>query len=366
MTGAPPDALDTPWSHHWTGAPSGFLNAATVGLPPTVVVEAVQRAVGLWAQGDACPIAYDGQVSVARAAYADLVGIDRARVATGSQTSVFVGQVATSLPAGSEVLLVQGDFTSMTFPFLVAQERGVTVRQVPLAHLAAEIGPRTSLVAFSLVQSADGALADAGAIRSAADEHEALTLVDVTQAAGWMPVAATDFDLTVCSAYKWLCQPRGTAYLTVSEQAQDWLSPVNAGWYAGERIWESVYGPDMRLASDARRFDVSPAWLCWVGAAAAATVFRDLPMAAVRDHAVGLAQRFCVGAELPEPHGAIVSVPDPQAVLAQALATDGVVAATRAGATRLAFHLWNTEEDVDRALRVLASLRAATAPSRSR
>ena len=45
------------------------------------------------------------------------------------------------------------------------------------------------------------------------------------------------------------------------------LRPAGAGWYAGQDVWASVYGPAMRLADDARRFDVSPAWLSWVGAA---------------------------------------------------------------------------------------------------
>ena len=33
-----------------------------------------------------------------------------------------------------------------------------------------------------------------------------------------------------------------------------------AGWYAGQHPWESIYGTPLRLAEDARRFDVSPAW----------------------------------------------------------------------------------------------------------
>src|SRR6476659_7434903 len=101
----------------------------------------------------------------------------------------------------------------MVFPFLVAAQqagRGITVRQVPLDQVAAAISERTTLVAFSLAQSACGRVCDGAAITAAAKAVGALPFCDLTQAAGWLPVGAADYDLTVCSAYKWMCQPRGT------------------------------------------------------------------------------------------------------------------------------------------------------------
>ena len=63
--------------------------------------------------------------------------------------------------------------------------------------------------------------------------------------------------------------PRGTAYFTISPTLIDDLTPHFAGWYAGDDRWSSIYGGPLRLASDARRFDVSPAWHAWVAAAPA-------------------------------------------------------------------------------------------------
>ncbi len=326
----------------------GYLNAATMGLPPVPVVEAMQDALGQWQTGRADAPQYDAYVTAARERYGHLVGVPTAWVATGSQTSVFAGTVAASLPDGSEVLLVEDDFTSMVFPFLVqAQRRDVTVRQVPREQLAEAITDRTTLVAFSLVQSADGSLCDGPAITGAARAHGALTFCDLTQAAGWLPVDAGDYDLTVCAAYKWLCHPRGTAYLTVRPEVAERLVPVNAGWYAGDSIWDSCYGPQMRLAADARQFDVSPAWLCWVGAVPALEVLTSAPAGAIRDHDVALADalRARMGVE---PQGRpVVTVADPHGELARRLGRRGVVAASRAGRVRLSFHLWNTAEDVE-------------------
>lgn len=329
----------------WAPVP-GYLNAATLGLPPRAVIEGMQEALSSWQAGEGCPVAYGEAADRARSHYADLVGVPASAVAIGSQTSVHVGTVATSLPDGAEVLCVTGEFTSMLFPFLAQQPR-ITVRQVPLTELAGAVRPSTDLIAFSLAQSSTGELADVSSITESAVRHSALTLCDVTQAAGWLPVRAADFDLTVCSAYKWLCEPRGTAYLTLREEVAERLTPNNAGWYAGASVWDSCYGPEMALAPDARRFDVSPAWLCWVGAAAAGEVFAGLDIAVVRDHDVALANalRDRLGEQTRD--RPVVALDDADGSRAARLQAAGVRCASRAGRVRLAFHLWNTEADVD-------------------
>jgi len=106
----------------------GYLNAATLGLPPVPVAEAIREAVTQWQLGRATATAYDEDVRAARAAYARFVSVPSAWVSVGSQTSVIAGLVASSLPDGAEVVCVEGDFTSMLFPFLVHADRGVTVR----------------------------------------------------------------------------------------------------------------------------------------------------------------------------------------------------------------------------------------------
>ncbi len=249
------------------------------------------------------------------------------------------------------VLAVEGDFTSVTFPFEAQADRGITVRYVPLDRLADEVRDDTDVVAYSLVQSRDGRVAS-DEVRAAAAAHGARTVCDVTQAAGWLPVDASSFDVTVCAAYKWLSAPRGTAFLTVRPETA--MRPVGAGWYAGSDVWASVYGPGMRLSDDARRFDVSPAWLCWVGAAPVLEAFADADRDAVHTHAVGLANRFRAGVGLAPSDSAIVRLPDDAGGSLRArLAEQGCRTAGRGGGVRLAFHLWNDESDVARALAAL-------------
>jgi len=332
----------------------GYCNAATLGLPSRAVRAALSGALDDWAAGRATAPGYDAVVARARTLFAHLVGVPAGRVAVGAQASAAVGAVAASLPDRARVVLPRGDFTSLVFPFLVhAERRGLQVRQVPLAALADEVAAGCDLVAYSRVQSADGALADDDAVREAAAGVGASTLCDLTQAAGWLPVRAGDHDVTVTSAYKWLGAPRGVCFTTVAPTWQERLLPVAAGWYAGEDVWASVYGPGMRLAGDARRFDVSPAWLPWAGAVPALELYEGLDVGAVRDHDAALADAVLDGLGLPPVGRAVVTVPDPDGAALARLGAAGVTAVARAGAVRLSFHLWNDEADVERVLGAL-------------
>ncbi|WP_431280311.1 aminotransferase class V-fold PLP-dependent enzyme [Leifsonia poae] len=328
-------------------APAGYLAACTQGLPLRETLAASRAELDAWEGGTVTPAFYGDAVERSRSAFARLVGVPANRVAIGSQVSVLVSIAAASAPDGAEVVCVDGDFTSMIYPFLAQAHRGITVVHAPLDRLAEAIGPRTWLVAFSLVQSATGQIADVDAVLAAADRTGARTLADLTQAAGWLPVDASRFDATICHAYKWLCAPRGSAFLTVGDRMLDELRPVQAGWFAGDDPWTSCYGPSIHLAQDARRFDVSPAWPVWPGTAAALEFFAGLDIASVRDHVVGLGDELCARLGIPRLGQAIVTWPDADCTDLTALTAAGIRASGRAGRTRVAFHLWNTPADLD-------------------
>ncbi len=333
----------------------GYLNAATLGLPSRETLTALREELDQWQAGLSMASRYDAAVERCRRAYASLVASPVQDVAVGAQVSPLVALVAAGLPDGADVLTIEDDFASVVFPFLVHRDRGVRVRQVPLPALAEEVRPQTSVVAFSIVQSADGVVVDAPAVREAAAAVGATTVCDLTQAAGWLPVRSGDFDVTVCAAYKWLCAPRGTAFLTAGPHVRDRLRPLHAGWYAGESVWDSVYGPQMVLASSARRFDVSPAWFAWVGAAPVLEMFAQLDVREVKDHDARLADLLRVALGLEAAGRSMVSLPDPDGRRRALLEESGCSVAGRAGKVRMSFHLWNDESDVDRAAHALGA-----------
>jgi len=330
-----------------------FLNTATLGLPPRRTLDALRAALDVWASGRANPVAYDDEVARARNSYAQLVGVDATLVAQGGQASVFAGLIAASLPDNAEVLTSSGDFTSVVFPFHVQARRGVRVHEVPLEELAGAITDSTTLVAVSAVQSADGRVADLDALTQACAATGTKIMLDTTQATGWLPIDAGRFAYTICHGYKWLLAPRGTAFLTIQRELLDDITPHTAGWYAGADRWNSIYGAPLRLASDARRFDVSPAWLSWVGADASLALLCEVGRDALHSHAVGLANRFRAGVGIAPSNSAIVSALADDQVPGLMRAAN-IVGVTRAGRLRLSFHISTSDQNVDSAIEALS------------
>ncbi|WP_155054918.1 aminotransferase class V-fold PLP-dependent enzyme [Streptomyces blattellae] len=332
-----------------------YLNTASTGLMPARTVAAMRTAVEASAAGR--PTDMFADVEAARASFARLTRVPGSRVAAGASVAVYTGLVAASLPEGAEVLTAEAEFSSTVTPFHIRGD--LKVRTVPLERIADSVRPGTALVAVSAAQSADGRIADLPAIRAAAHEHGARTYIDASQAAGWLDFDAGAYDYVSTVAFKWLFCPRGVSFLVVPEDLGA-LTPVFAGWIAGEEPWDSCYGPVEELAHSARRFDESPALFSYAGARHSLALLEEIGLDAVRAHDLALADRFRTGLAtlghepVPAPGSPIVSVPglghrQPE------LGSAGIEVSNRAGNLRAAFHLYNTTTDVDRLLDALSS-----------
>ena len=121
----------------------GYLNTASIGVPPVRTAVLMSETIAEWRIGAASPSEFEPDVEIARAAWARLVGASPENVAIGASASQLIGLVAASVPAGTKVLL------------------------------------------------------------------------DVTQAAGWVPLDLGWADYVVGAGYKWLLSPRGAAWLAV-------------------------------------------------------------------------------------------------------------------------------------------------------
>src|SRR4051812_11095033 len=328
-----------------------YLNTASFGLPPDPAFEALSQAQEDWRHGRVSWEHWTAVTDRARAEFATLVRVRPEQIAVGANGSGLIAHVALAIPDGAHVLAAEPEFTSLLFPFLAQQHRGVNVSIVALDELASRIDDDIDVVAVSAVQSSTGELADLDAIEQAAAAHDALTVIDATHAIGWLPLDATRFDALACAAYKWLMSPRGTAFMVLKDELAERMNPDQAGWYAAANPLTDQFGPPLRLAPTARRFDTSPAWFSWVGTEPALRVVNEIGVEQIHAHDLELANRFREG--LGEPPGDSAIVTSEIADAPDKLAAAGIMAAARAGRLRASFHLYNTNEDVDKALDAL-------------
>jgi len=323
----------------------GFLNSPTYGLPPTFLVDALAHHIAAWQAGTMDVPGFDESVHRGRAAYAALAGVPVESVVMGGSVSALLGLVAAAIPDGARVATLSGEFTSTTFPFAAQAGRGVVLTELTPDALVAT-GGDYDVVLASLVQSANGVVLDIDALRAGLAGADTLTVIDVTQAVGWKRLELGWVDVTAAAVYKWLLAPRGTAWMSLSDRMSGLMTPHAANWYAGDEPWSTIYGLPLRLAPDARRFDTSPAWFGALGSGLTLPWLASLDRDAVESHCLGLANRLRAELDLPLSDSAIVSLPIADA--ADKLARAGIRASVRAGAVRVGFHLYNTEDDLDR------------------
>lgn len=326
------------------------VNTASMGVPPRRTIAAVRAITDDWASGTLDMGAYAADRERARSTYARLTGLAAESVFTGSQTAALIGLVAASLPDGVEVLVANGDYSSLSLPFRAQQPR-ITVRSAPLASLADHVSPGTDLVAVSMAQSATGALVDLAALRTATSAVGAEILLDTTQSAGWCPEPIDDIGYTACSAYKWLMAPRGAAFGSVRPDLVDRVQAASAS-VDGQADDADFYPDAYRPAATARRFEVSFAWPAWAGAVQSLELLTELGVDRVHAHDTGLATRCAEALGVPVTGSPIVALPVAESAHT-ALDDAGIQASFRAGRLRLAFHVHNNDNDLDRVVDVI-------------
>lgn len=344
-----------------------YLDSATYGLPPKATTRALRAALDGWRDGSArWREDWDAEGEACRRLLAQMVGAGVRDVSLQPAVSVASGLVATAVPDGGEVLLAEGDFTSVSYPFVAAARTGrIRWRAVPLERLADSVTASTQMVAVSLVQSSDGRAADLVALREACDRHGARLFVDASQSLGLVPldVHAPRIDYLAAAAYKWLCSPRGVAFLVVHPELHHEPWPVAASWRGGDNPYGRYYfHPDeaeLGLAPDAARFDVSLAWHAWVGARHSFEGLLSIDEGERYRRGHGAACRFAQRLGLPEPAAGIVTVAvrgGDEAL--RVLEEEGVRVAGRAGKVRVSFHLYNSLDEAEHAASILRRFQA--------
>ena len=236
-----------------------------------------------------------------RAAYARLVGVDPRGWRSARRRPCWSASSPRACRTVPRCSPSTATSRRSSFPFVAHADRGVTVRHVPLESLADEVRDdhRRRRVLARAVGRRPRGRRRRGPHRGGRARAPG-RVCDVTQAAGWLPVDAAAFDVTVCAAYKWLSAPRGTAFLTVRPECSTGCARRAPAGTRARTSGRRVYGPAMALAR--RRPPVRRlARLAVLGrrGAGAGGCSRTRPRDAVHAVHVGLADAFRAGVGLP-------------------------------------------------------------------
>lgn len=336
---------------------TAYLNAGTCGPLPRAAVAALEEAARhALAEGRASGY-YERFAAVReelRAAYAAALGAESAEVAVTTSTSEGIVRVllGLDLKAGDEVLTAEVEHPGLQGPLAAARRRlGITIREVPLAHIADEVGPNTRLLACSHVGWSTGELAPD--LRGV----EVPVLLDGAQGLGAL---AFDVRALGCAFYagsgqKWMCGPVGSGALWIDPA---WREQVLAAAPTYVNLEVPADGLESLPWSDGRAHDATAMALETAEAAlAAARVLAAAGYDTISTRARALAAE--VAATLAEarrevaPRGDSTLVSwrseDPAAEVAR-LREAGVVVRSFPGLpwVRASVGAWNDQSDVER------------------
>ncbi len=300
-------------------------------------------------------------------------------VALIPSVSYGVALAARNIPvaAGQKIVVLQDQFPSNVYTWRRrALDTGAalaTVAQPPdgdwTSALLDVIDRDTAIAALPHCHWTDGTLIDLVAVGARCREVGAALVVDGTQSLGAMPFTVADIqpDFLITTAHKWLLGPYSFGFCYIAPRWQEG-TPLEENWLNREGSEDFARLVDYRdtYQTGALRFDCGEASnfilapvaaealrqiLAWGVDAIAATLQTKTGQIAARAREMGLktapaAYRapHLIGLRLPAP-------PSPN--LPARLAEAGVDVSVRGSAIRVAPHLYNTEEDVDRLFRAL-------------
>ena len=322
-----------------------------------------------------------GELDLLRADFARVLGADVDEIALEPAVSAALVTIASSFDytKRNKVVVSDLDFPTDGHTWLALAKAGVEVEfvhspdgaTVPLELFERAVDERTALVCTGHVYYTSGYIQDVRALAEICHRKGAALVVDAYQSIGALrfDVRASGVDFLVGGTLKWLMGGPGMAFLYARRDRIADATPTALGWWAmRDPFTFDVQHID--LSPTARRFEYgTPAVAAAYTARAGVALLDEIGVDIVRERHMLLSQRLVDGAlaqgwELgcvreAERRTPIVTLrhPDPSGAVA-ALRAKGCIADYRPGLVRLSPHYFNTEDEMDQTLALLAPLRA--------
>ena len=234
--------MPSPWRSHWPLDPGiAFCNHGSFGACPTAVLEAQQR---LREEMERDPVGFvrsrrEALWDEARRRFAAFVGADSEGTVLVRNATTGVNTVLRSWPLrpGDEVLVTDHGYRACTLAAQrVAADTGATVRVAELGVPARDVvdrvlgavTSRTRLAVLDHVTSPTGlVLPIADLVRELAAQGVE-TIVDGAHAPGMVDTEAGSLGAAAYTGngHKWMCAPKGAAFLWVREDLREDLRPL--------------------------------------------------------------------------------------------------------------------------------------------
>ncbi|TCM21675.1 kynureninase [Novosphingobium sp. PhB165] len=315
-----------------------------------------------------------------RSAVATLLGVDAATVAPQTSVSAALFTLLSGLrpePGKGVVLLSEQAFPTVGFVLAPLAGLGLTPRFI-LAHedpsdpatWARHCDGSVAAIIAMHVHSNSGLVSPVTEIAALARKHGALSILDVAQSAGILPIAAREWgvDAMIGSCVKWLCGGPGAAYLHVRAERIPALEPLDVGWFAHETPFAFDIH-DFRYASDARRFQggtpsVAPFALAAEGIRTVLAIGQDALLANNRACIAAFEEEAGQSLDWSARGGTLCLTCDDPTVATQALRAAGFAHDFRGAILRASFHGWNRPEEARAFARTLCEAGVALTPAR--
>jgi selenocysteine lyase/cysteine desulfurase len=279
---------------------------------------------------------------------------------------------------GDNVVGARGEYPSNVYPWMALRDRGVEYRlaepvegRVTPEIVLSLVDERTRVVALSHVEFWNGYRVDLETLGAELRRRGVIFAVDAVQSAGalQLDLGSLPVDFVSAAAYKWMLGPKGIGFCYCRRELLGRLRPVLVGAGTVTRPRE-YFDYDYEPAGTARRFEESSISVLDIAAFSAAVgLLQEVGPRQTEEQVLRLAQRLAAGLaeqgyQLVEPWprraaegSGIVSFRRPgsnsQEILRE-LNAARVVGRAHADFVRLSPHFYNTAEEVDHVLQLLA------------
>jgi selenocysteine lyase/cysteine desulfurase len=357
-----------------------YMNAAALHPLGTFAADAVEQTIAFRLRGPGHGRADFGAAKQEdlKKRYGRLINATAAEIAFTGSTSDGENIVVMGLDLPRKkgnVVIDELHFTTSLYMYKELEKQGVELRivkhrdwKIDLDDMDKAIDRNTRLVSLALVSNVNGYMHDCKAVSALAHGRGALVFADIIQAVGAVPVdvKALGIDFASAGTYKWLMGERGLGFLYVRDDLQGTVLPTTryghrqvANFNRAALTWEPLPG--------AARYETGGIPVLLAAAVSAGIEYVNaLGLDRIRAHARQLIDRLQTelpplgyapltprATETPIVAFALTSTAAVQKALQAAKLTATIVG--NEDRLRLSVSVFNTHDDIDRAVHVLAA-----------